>query len=286
MRQAAPFAFALCAGLSLAPRVTAAPCGRPDVDFTFPPNDADDVPPNAMLAAHYRAPADYVDESVTVVGPSGEVTVDVFYDVAESMLRALPRDELVAGRHEVRWPGLRGVATSRGLGRTVEFSVGTARDEEAPRFSGLRNIDWDLLREHDECTDSQTDRFIFELGVGSATDDAPPELLAVVVFETREAGQERGSPEQLAVRPMPESGRLSVERPAVGEGKVCFAAVTRDLVNNVSGGGDEEVCVKTSEPPFFDGCSLATGRSRSSWMAVALAFALGLFAKRRGARRG
>ena len=53
---------ALLAGfvlLSLSRVVQAAPCGRPDVDLTFPPSDATSVPSNALLAAHYAAPALY-----------------------------------------------------------------------------------------------------------------------------------------------------------------------------------------------------------------------------------
>ena len=63
------------------------------------------------------------------------------------------------------------------------------------------------------------------------------------------------------------------------------AAVMRDLVHNVSGGGDEEVCVETTEPPFFDGCSL--GAPAGPRGAYAGLFALALFAvmRRRGARR-
>jgi hypothetical protein len=276
----------LFAALTLVPLTSrAAPCGRPDVDDTYPPNGSDDVPQNADLAAHYAAPADYVDEEVTLVGPNGDVLVDLVYDEAESMLRALPIADLVPGPHVVTWPGLRGVATNRGLGLTVEFKVGNARDEQMPTFSGLRSIDWDLSRELDECTDAVEDRFFFDLGVGSAGDDSDPSLLAVVVFQTRTATGKKSAPEQVAVRPMPQNRRIRVERPAMGEGKVCFAAVTRDLVHNVSGGGDQEVCVETTEPPFFDGCSLGS-RTRTGGVHVfLLALSLSFIARRRGARR-
>jgi hypothetical protein len=278
-------ARALFAGILLvAHAAPAAPCGRPDVDKTYPPNGSENVPPNAFLAAHYRAPADYVDEIVTLTGPNGEVGIDVFYDNAESMLRALPRAELDAGRHELAWPALRGVATNRGLGVTVEFVVGETPDEEAPRFSGLDGIEWDLQREQDPCIDSQLDRFWFDLGIGSASDDLGTDLLAVVVFETRGPSNTRGSPEQIAVRPMPDKRRLRVVRPAKGGERICFAAVTRDLVNNVSGGGDQEVCVETTEPPFFDGCSLGQRSRTHPSSAALLAFLLMVAARRRGAR--
>jgi hypothetical protein len=271
--------------LVMAHAAPAAPCGRPDVDQTYPSNGSENVPSNAFLAAHYRAPADYVDEVVTLSGPNGSVGIDVFYDNAESMLRALPRAELVAGRHEIAWPALRGVATSRGLGVTVEFVVGETRDEEAPRFSGLDDIEWDLQREQDPCIDSRVDRFWFDLGIGTASDDLDTALLAVVVFETRGPSNTEGSPEQIAVRPMPDQRKLRVVRPAKGGEKICFAAVTRDLLNNVSGGGDRQVCVETTEPPFFDGCSLRS-RSRANAPGADLLVLLFLVvARRRGAPR-
>jgi hypothetical protein len=274
---------ALVAVLVLVPRTAeAAPCGRPDVDTTFPPNGAGGVPPNALLSAHYSNPADYVDEVVTLTGPFGDVPVDVSYDEAESMLRAIPSAELAAGSYVIAWPGLRGVATNRGLGLTSDFVVGAVRDGEAPRFSGLETIEWDLERELDPCTDTHEDRFFYDLGFDAATDDVDPGLLAVVVFETRAGGH--SAPEQIAVRAMPDERRLRVERPATGGETVCFAAVTRDLVMNVSGGGDREVCVETTEPPFFDGCSL--GRRGTTGPAVVL-LALGVLVgvRRRGARR-
>jgi hypothetical protein len=273
--------------LGFAPRVAqAAPCGRPDVDDTFPPNGAAGVPPNATLAAHYAAPADYVDEVVTLTGPQGDVPVDVSYDEAESMLRARPLAELSQGHFAIAWPGLRGVATSRGLGLTVEFTAGGTRDEAAPRFSGLAGVEWDLTREEDPCTDSLEDRFWFDLRVGSASDDLAPELLTLVVFETRGGNKTSGSPpEQIAVVPFPAKRSVRVQRPAVGDETVCFAAVTRDLVNQVSGGGDEQVCVETTAPPFFDGCSLGGRPKPGGAGALALAVSFVLAARRRGARR-
>src|SRR4051794_35016670 len=40
---------ALCSGVLLAGWANAAPCGRPDVDLTFPPNEAQNVPNNALF---------------------------------------------------------------------------------------------------------------------------------------------------------------------------------------------------------------------------------------------
>ena len=261
---------------ALAPLVAnAEPCGQPDVDDTFPPNGAENVPPNATLAAHYSAPADYDDELVSLTGPSGDVPVVVSYDQAESMLRAQPSVTLAPGDYELAWPALRGVATNRGRGKVVGFWVGTTPDTAAPSFSGLTRVEWDLSREQDPCTDSLEDRFWFDLELGTATDDVPADLLAVVVFETRGGSKtKRSAPEQIAVVPWPENRRVRVERQAIGDETVCFAAVTRDLTNRVSGGGDEEVCVETTTPPFFDGCSFSSGRTPGGgwFFAVALGF--------------
>jgi hypothetical protein len=268
--------LALLIGLSLAPRgAIAAPCGRPDVDATYPPNGSVEVPPNATLSAHYGAPADYVDEVVTLTGPAGAVPVDIFFDQAESMLRAQPPTELDQGSYIVTWPGLRGTATNRGLGLTAEFTVGSTRDVEAPRFSGLGGIEWDLSREEDECTETHEDRFWFELDLGSVSDDRASSFLSVIVFETR--GPSSGSdPEQIAVLPMPKDRSVRVERPAAGGEKVCFG---------VSGGGDEEVCVETTELPWFDGCSLGARRSHGGVFALALVL-LGFVGVLRRARGG
>lgn len=277
-----PFVFAL---LFVTRAAGAAPCGQPDVDATFPPHEAGGVPPNATLAAHYSNPADYVDETVTLEGPAGVVDVRVSYDEAESMLRAQPAAELAEGSYELAWPPLRGVATNRGLGRTIEFSVGTTRDTSAPRFSGLTRIEWDLSREEDPCTESLEDRFLYDLGLGSAEDDLPTDLLALVVFETRSGGKaQRPAPQQIAVVPWPEKGVVRVGRQATGDETVCFAAVTRDLTNRVSGGGNEEVCVETTAPPFFYGCSSAPRRGSDGAMLTLAALALAAL-RRREARR-
>jgi hypothetical protein len=280
-------AAVLLLALFLAPGAAdAAPCGRPDVDATYPPHGAVDVPPNATLSAHYGAPADYLDEVVTLTGPTGDVPVGIFFDQAESMLRAQPNSELAQGAYVITWPGLRGTAANRGLGRTAEFTVGTTHDTEAPRFSGLNGIEWDLSREEDECTETHEDRFWFELDLGSVSDDRASNLLSVIVFET--VGPSSGSdPEQIAVVPMPKDGSVRVERPAAGGETICFAAVVRDLTNRVSGGGDEEVCVQTTELPFFDGCSLRARHARGGGP-VSLLFALLLVVARlrRGPRRG
>jgi len=278
-------AAAVAMGLLAVSPARVEPCGRPDVDATFPPQGASGVPQNAILAAHYRAPADYENEPVTLtLDEDIDVPVDVSYDNGESMLRAVPLATLAPGSYRIVWPALRGVATSVGLGATRTFSVGTALDTEPPHFDGLHKATWDFSREDDPCTDSQEDRYTYDLTLGAYGDDLPSSLLSVVVFETRSPKHPAGTPPtELAVVPLPSGGTVSVARPSKEAGKVCFAAVLRDLALYTSGGGDEEACVETVEPPFFEGCSLAA-RGGSAPVPVALVL-VGLVALRARRRR-
>ena len=276
---------ALCALLLLLVSTTAlaAPCGRPDVDLTFPPNDAVDVPSNAQLSAHYASPALYDDEPVSLSDPEGNaVGILVSYDEAESTLRVSPEQPLQAGAHQLVWPGLRSVSSGGvGRGSTTNFVVQEAPDNSPPSFPGLTGIDWDLSRDSDPCLDRLTDRFIFDLELGSASDDAGTNLLQILVFETVDpTAPDQTEPSKVALRALPGDGTLEVRRPATKSGKTCFAAVVQDLVGNVSGGGEVEVCTKTKRPPFFDGCALSPRAERGSlsqssgwlWLLLALSW--------------
>jgi hypothetical protein len=270
--------------LGAVPHAAAAPCGRPDVDATFPPSNATSVPPNALLSAHYSSPALYGDEVVNLVDANGtELEVSVVYDEADAMLRATPAEPLGPGYHELSWPGLRSLTGAGvGRGRTTGFFVQTAADQAPPTFRGLTDIAWDLSRDRDPCLDELDDRFVFELTLGSASDDAGVELLAVQIFATQDPAAESDEPTRVALRAFPESGKLEVRRAADDAGQTCFAAVVQDLLGNVSGGGEREVCIKTKEPPFFDGCSVAAvGGGTSAELLLLLASFSRL---RRGAR--
>lgn len=240
----------------------AAPCGRPDIDATFPPDQAQAVPPNASLSAHYGSPAVFDGEAVSLTDSAGTpVSVSVMYDDADSMLRVAPEQVLGRGSYRIDWPGLRGVSSaSVGRGRTTFFEVTSeASDAAPPAFAGLTGIDWDLSREHDPCLDRLDDRFVFQLHVGPASDDSGTGLLSLLAFQTLDPiSPEQTEPTRLGIYPWPSDGVLVVRRPATKAGKTCFAAVVQDLVSNVSGGGEREVCVKTKEPPFFEGCAVAT----------------------------
>jgi hypothetical protein len=267
-------------------QLSAAPCGRPDVDLTFPPSDATSVPPNARLSAHYAAPALYDDEPVSLVDATGaDVPLTVQWDEADAMLRAAPAQALATGYHELVWPGLRGLSGAGiGRGSMTSFFVGTEPDQAPPTFLGLTEIAWDLSRDRDPCLDGLEDRFVFELSLGEASDDGGTDSLTVQIFETRDPARADGEPERVALRAMPSDGKFEVRRPAEKAGKTCFAAVVQDLLGNVSGGGEREVCVKTKKPPFFDGCSLSAGAERGSGGWLWFAAAVSWLSLRRGVR--
>lgn len=276
-------ALLVLSGLLVAGSALGAPCGVPDVDATYPRPNALRVPSNAVLAAHYGAPAEYDAEPVTLTASNGaDVPVDVSYDQAEGLLRAVPRSPLVPGSYTLVWPGLRGPATGSGRSKTIDFSVTALADQAPPTFDGLNGVEWDLTREKDPCTDALEDRYVFDFELGRAGDDMDPGHLAVLVFETEHPRSGPSTPpEQIGIYTMPEDGKLRVQRPARRSGKSCFAAVTRDLVGFVSAGGNQEVCAETIEPPWFEGCSLAraSGRSGSSLLVL---LGLAWLVRRRG----
>ena len=282
-----PALLAALTFLSLSRLAQAAPCGRPDVDLTFPHDGAVSVPNNAILAAHYGAPALYDDEPVSLKDSSGNsIALTATFDDADSMLRATPDEPLPSGHFDLVWPALRGVSGGGGLGRggTVGFSVSELTDATPPTFAGLTGIEWDLSREKDPCLDRLDDRFVFKLQVGQASDDSGSGLLSLLVFETRNpTTPDQTEPSRVGVRAWPEDGQIEIRRPAKKAGKTCFAAIAMDLVGSVSGGGEREVCVTTQKPPFFDGCSLAApGRRAPSAPSGAWFALLGLALLRRG----
>jgi hypothetical protein len=271
--------------------VGAAPCGRPDVDVTFPPDRASSVPVNAILTGHYSNPALYDDEPVTLIDASGDaVPLTTSFDEAEAVVRAVPDAPLKDGSYEASWPTLRGLTGGVGLGKKIQFFVQGKTDAAPPSFSGLSGIDWDLSRDKDPCTDRLEDRFVFKLELGAASDDAGVDLLALSVFETTDPLAEAGSaPSRVAYRAWPEKGELELRRPASKAGQTCFAAIAQDMVGSVSGGGEREVCVKTKKPPFFDGCSAVprTSHAPSAPWSLGLALALlGVRLRRRGRDHG
>jgi MYXO-CTERM domain-containing protein len=271
------------AGLFVTGRAWSAPCGIPDVDATYPRANSLRVPANAVLSAHYGAPAEYDDEPVTLTASNGvNVPLTVSYVEAESMLSAVPQSSLVAGSYTLVWPSLRGPGTGSGRSKTIDFSVAALSDQVPPAFEGLLDVTWDLAREKDPCTDALEDRFVFDFQLGAAMDDADPGHLAVLVFETEHPRSGPSTaPRQIGIYPMPANGKLRVQRPARRAGKSCFAAVTRDLVGFVSAGGNEEVCAETIEPPWFEGCSVVAGSGARPAAGLFALLGVGWLARRR-----
>jgi len=260
--------------LLLAARADAA-CNRPDLEFAVPPDAAEDVPPNAKLFARYRATAEYLDEDVTLTGPGGELTLTGEWSSPETLLSVSPKLE-PGESYTVEWPALRGFSTaSKGKGGSVSFTVGTTPDQEAPIFSGLSDVSWDVDRDRDDCTDSLEDRYVFDFELGEASDDGGRDSLMVVLFQTKGPDISSSSPVPVSVQRIPSEGQSMRLRTTLraGEGDVCFAAVARDLTGQVSASGAKEVCVETVAPPFFEGCSAARrapGRGALAFLSVLL----------------
>jgi len=264
-------AATLAVALLVAPLgAAAAPCGAPDLLEAFPADKATDVPTNATLSAHYASTADYRDENVTLehVG-AGTDTLTGTFDSAEGLLAVSPKEPLVPGdRYVVTWPRLHGIGTSsRGSGRKVAFGAGDVTDAAAPEFAGLTGVEWDVSREHDECTDSLEDRFTFDLALGAASDDGGRASLALVVYQTRgPAISDKDPPVEVLLTSIPAKGaKIRVERAiGAGTGPVCFAALVRDLTGTASGGADRTVCATTTAPPFFYGCTVGRGSTMNT----------------------
>jgi hypothetical protein len=291
-----PEAAVLAIGLSTA-GARAETCGKPDLLYTFPPSRAEDVPSSGIdeagapiateISAKYAASAVYIDEPV-LFGPIDPGVplediaddaldpTEVVFNENERILQLALGDTavLAPGRYAVKWPALRGDSTGgRGRGANVEFTVASALDTEAPEFEGLRKVEWDVDRQRDDCTDSLEERFVFDIEVGSVTDDSPRSSLRLRLFDSS-AGRD---PPPLAVLPMPEPGETVRFRRAIdeGDGRLCFRAKVVDLARHASGDGDQDVCATTTAPPFFYGCGMVP-RSRapgSAWFG-----ALGLLA--------
>ena len=247
---------------ALAPDARAAPCGRPNLLDTVPPDQATDVPPNATLAAHYAASADYLGEDVVLVTPTGEQALPATFDATEGRLAITPPNPLAPGAtYVVRWPALRGLnAAAPGTGGQASFTVGAVPDDAAPAFEGVLGARWDLQRETNDCTDSIEQRFVFDLDLGAASDDGGRAGLTLLLFQTSGPGADGGSVPVLARALPPEGTPARVALPTGDAvGRVCFAGLVRDTTGKVSNSADREACVDTTAPPFFRGCGVAPG---------------------------
>jgi hypothetical protein len=209
---------------------------------------------------------------VQLSSAAGELSVEVTFDAIERRLTIAPPALEPDTEYTLAWPELRGLGSaSRGLGRTIAFRTGTAPDAEEPVFAGLSRVDWDIVHERDACTDDFEDRFRFELALGDASDDGGRENLHLQLLQTR--GDRDGAPRLVSALPFTDDRRVRVDlATARARGQVCFAAIAVDLVARISASGHLERCVRTTEPPFFYGCTLA--RAHEAGTLSSLVFAL------------
>jgi hypothetical protein len=91
-----------------------------------------------------------------------------------------------------------------------------------------------------------------------------------------------GMPQPIPARAWPTNGKTAQVRLSTGDavGDICFAGIVRDSAGQLSQSGDVEVCVHTTEPPFFRGCSLAGARGGPDWTLASLALAALLLRRR------
>jgi hypothetical protein len=259
-------------------------CARPDLEAAFPDDGASDVPLNATLSAVYGESADYLGEPVTLSSQGMDTSVGARFDPAERRL-VVEQPALSANTtYSLAWPALRGLATAgHGIGKTVAFSTGDHIDMQAPQFAGIQSLSWDLVHPRDACTDDLEPRLRFRLELGAASDDGGRDSLSLLLFQTRGESLRDATPRFVAARTLPPGNHSDVELTVDDAGgRICFAAIVRDLVGNVSATGSDTRCVQTTAPPIFYGCEFSTSpRAGNAFQLFVVAFAASLFARRR-----
>lgn len=288
LRPAATALVALVGGLVARPALGQS-CNRPDLLDTMPPDGAESVPTNARLFAKYATNAEYLDEEILLehVGV-GEQPVAGTFDDKEGILTVVPEQELLPGHdYVIKWPRLRGLNSGNlGRGKEVSFHVGEGPDLEPPSFVGLTWIEWDVERSRDGCTDFLEDRYVFDFNLGTASDDGGRESLTLLLFQTKGPNVDPDAPEPVRISRIPSGKTVRLKRALDdGEGRVCFAAVARDLVGQISASGSREVCTTTVAPPFFEGCAVRGRGPSAPWLALGV-LGMGLFTRRRARRPG
>jgi hypothetical protein len=268
------------------------------VEYTIPRDGAVDVPTNAILSAIYGTGAfDDGTGRVTLEEVGGEeVMLTATLDALQSLTVSpalKPNTDYV-----VKWPGLFTAVTSnvdggepplpvRGSGREVQFSTGSAEDERAPTFGdGLLGVSWNYEREFDGCSDSFSERYLFHFEPSEPEDDAPVDLLSVVILQSE--GHSSGSVQQVGRRPYRPGEPVTVRQIAANAvGHVCFRAVVEDSAGH-STNPSPAVCADTDQPPFFEGCSVARHTTGGPWplsLLLMLSGGLGFHFWRRSTRR-
>jgi|HubBroStandDraft_4_1064222.scaffolds.fasta_scaffold74993_2 hypothetical protein len=291
------------AGLAVAARdARADSCVAPDLLDTIPADMSTGVPTNASLFAQYQTNAQYQQEPVTVDqyepaadgGMGTEVVtgqaIPATFDPTSGLLQITPLAGLTPlDLYVVHWPALSGIDTaSLGTSAETHFTAGATEDTQAPSFAGLSSISWNVSRQTDSCNSNIDQRYVFNLGLGSASDQGGRDFLTLLVFQTAGPGVDAGSATPVLVQPIPSEGQGVTVTTDVQVGHICFAAIVRNLDQQVSTSGPP-VCVDTVSPPFFYSCAVSRGRAPGSAALVALAFvaiARARRASRRTRRRG
>jgi len=262
-------------------------CGAPDLRSTVPPDAAAAVPTTGPLHAFYAASALYQNEPILLDLPDGtrQALLGAF-DAAEGRLTVTPPDPFLPGAaYTVHWPELRGTTSGgKGLGGKIAFTTGAGPDGDAPVFAGATKVVWDWVREDDDCTDRTEDRLTFDVSLSEASDDGGRDSLTLVLSQTQ-GPLLAGGPRQIFIGALPKVDRQAHVSLGVdgAVGRICFAALVRDLPGRISGGGDREVCAETTEPPFFNGCTFVPGRRGHGDLGLGV-LALLLIGRRRYAR--
>lgn len=270
------FLAALALAAAAAVPARAQDCLPPDVLGTTPEDGASGFPTDGALRARYAPTALYDDEAVPMrAAGSSSFAPPVFFDEGEWALVAMPAETLLPGAtYEITWPALSSVDGSTiGRGATTRLTTGPGPDLAAPRFEGLRAVDWDVRKDHDDCTDAAEERYFFRIVPGVVEDDAGAGALELMVFQTVGPQMGEGAPPlTVAVSSMPAAGRsLEVALPrSASLGRVCFVAEVRDPVGRLSA-GSPELCTTTRQPPFWEGCAAVPGRSTTGAVACLLA---------------
>ena len=288
-----------CAGAALLGTLATAheslaQCGGADLIDTIPPDGASGVPTNTPLLATYELGAVHTGEEVIVTrqGSAPQPLAATYRSAVRTLSASLPSGALEPNsEYTVEWPGLStgGSRPRQGNGATVRFSVGAGPDMSRPEFEGASGIDWDFERKYDDCSRTESERYIFNLYLPKASYQGGSDLLTLIAFQTRGPtlrSDENGRPipEPVYTQRYTDSGFVTIKRAiADGVGEVCFSAIMQAPGGMISQGANKEVCTTTVRPPFFDGCSLGTPlptEERSSfWLCAGVA--LGLFGRRR-----
>ena len=249
------------------PVAHAGQCGKPDLVDMVPSDGATGVPVNATLGAHYTASAEHLGERVMLQrlpnGPKQVLTPT--WQAAEQLLSVTPAAPLEPGvDYLIQWPALRGLnAAAPGVGGTAMFTTGTATDGADPSFAGVVGLSWDLERAPDDCVDGLVERFVFDVTLAPASDDGGTSGLTLMLFQTK-GPNVFGMPVPIPARAWPEGGmegtRAQVKLPTVDAvGEICFAGLVRATLGDLPDGVAVQACVHTTDPPFFNGCSVSGG---------------------------